>query len=136
MTVTGVDERTLSDKVAEEIRAMMARKRVNGTELARRLGVSKMWVSDRLRGNQEIGLNDLDRIAAVLGVTVADLMPGTGRQPVGWKVTTPNRPSDNRPAGRPRSGQTAKVGPTVGALYGRPQRIARRSQVPPLTSAA
>jgi transcriptional regulator with XRE-family HTH domain len=65
----------LTLQVAEEIRAMMGRKRVNQAGLARQLGVSQPWVSDRLRGNTPIDLTDLERIAVVLGVKPLDLMP-------------------------------------------------------------
>ena len=54
---------------------MLARRRVSGRELARRLDVSSPWVSYRLTGNQEIGLDDLERIAAALDVPVTDLLP-------------------------------------------------------------
>lgn len=66
---------TLSDRVAEEIRAMLARRRMSGRELARKLDVSSPWVSNRLTGHQEIGLAELERIAAALGVEVAALLP-------------------------------------------------------------
>lgn len=65
----------LSDRVAEEIRSWMGRRRISGAALARALGVSPAWVSYRLSGVQEIGLNDLQRIAAVLDVEAVDLMP-------------------------------------------------------------
>jgi transcriptional regulator with XRE-family HTH domain len=68
-------ERPLSAHVAEEIRALMGRRDINKTELARRLGVSDMWVGRRLRGKLPIDLDDLQRIAVVLGVDVYDLLP-------------------------------------------------------------
>ena len=71
------DDRTLSDRIAEEIRVLLTRRRMSGRELARRLDVSPGWVSYRLSGEQEIGTNDLQRIAAVLGVSASDLLPST-----------------------------------------------------------
>lgn len=65
----------LTEQVAEEIRAWLGRRRMSQAQLARSLGVSQMWVSDRLRGQQEIGLTDVERIAGVLGVRVVDLFP-------------------------------------------------------------
>lgn len=65
----------LTDLVAEEIRAMMARRRITGQQMARQLGVSNAWVSYRLNGKQAIDLNDLERIAGVLEVDVQDLLP-------------------------------------------------------------
>jgi transcriptional regulator with XRE-family HTH domain len=70
----GVNE-SLSDQAAEEVRAMLARRRMSGRKLAERLGVSHTWVSYRLTGQQEIGLNELARIAEVLDVAVIDLLP-------------------------------------------------------------
>jgi transcriptional regulator with XRE-family HTH domain len=67
--------RTLSEEVAEEIRAQLGRKRISQAELARKLGVSGTWVSYRLAGKQPIDLNDLAGIAATLDVAVADLIP-------------------------------------------------------------
>jgi len=65
----------MTSKVAEEILALMGRRRINKAELARRLEVSRTWVTNRLTGDQEIGVNELQRIAAVLGVTASDLVP-------------------------------------------------------------
>lgn len=71
---------SLSARAAEEIRAMLGRKRVTGRELARRLDVSSPWVSQRLTGHTEIGLNDLELIAAALDVEVSDLLPSPSRR--------------------------------------------------------
>jgi transcriptional regulator with XRE-family HTH domain len=71
-------DESLSDYVAAEIRAMIARKRTSGRGLAERLGVSRSWVSYRLTGNTEITLTDLERIAAALNVQVAELLPPRG----------------------------------------------------------
>ena len=101
---------TLSMRVAEEIRVLMVRRRVNQKQLAQRLNVSAMWVSGRLTGQTEIAVNDLPRIAAALEVPMADLLPadmlGGGRP----STTTPyvssaermtgHRPADNRPKKR------------------------------------
>ena len=75
-----MDAPTLSVRVAEEVRAWMGRRRMTGATLAAALGVSAAWVSYRLRGKQEIGLDDLQRIAAALDVSVADLLPPDIRQ--------------------------------------------------------
>jgi transcriptional regulator with XRE-family HTH domain len=65
----------LSEKVAEEIRALMARRMISGRQLATLLGVSPSWVSYRLTGMQPIDLNDLAMIAHALGARVLDLLP-------------------------------------------------------------
>jgi transcriptional regulator with XRE-family HTH domain len=97
---------TLSTRVAEEIRAAMARRRISGAEVARRLDVSPMWVSYRLAGRQEIGLTDLERIAGVLGMSPVDLLPSDVRrsgQPTEARVAQAVRPPDRRPKDKPGS---------------------------------
>ncbi len=75
--MTQANERTatLSELVAEEIRALMARRRVSGRQLAAQLQVSPSWVSYRLTGTQPIDVNDLLLIAHALEVGVHDLLP-------------------------------------------------------------
>lgn len=74
-------EMDMTGRVAEEIRALLARRRMSGRELARHLGVSPSWVSYRLTGTQPIDLNDLDTIARVLQVEIVDLLPRDRRTP-------------------------------------------------------
>lgn len=100
--------RPLSELVAEEIRAMLGRRRVSGRELARRLNVSSSWVNYRLTGAQPIDVNDLERIAVALDVTVLDLLPrdvrsqATVTQPEqGFREVTRTRPPGH-PAGSTR----------------------------------
>lgn len=120
----------MSDRVAEEVRAQLARKRITGRELARRLNVSHSWVNYRLTGTQEIGLNDLERIAAALGVDVAELLPlGPRSQTTGRSFAPAERPRDNRPKGRASSGES-----TAGIR--RPRRIANPALTSVLTLAA
>lgn len=95
---SGIDSTsTLSEQAAEELRALLARRRMSGRDLAKLLSVSPSWVSYRLTGTTEIGLNDLQRIATALEVEVSSLLPAS---------RTINSRS-GRPAGRPRS--TAKL---------------------------
>lgn len=54
---------------------MLARRRMSGRELARKLHVSPSWISYRLTGTQPIDLNDLAKIADALEVEPADLLP-------------------------------------------------------------
>lgn len=70
---------TLSDYAAGEIRAILARNRSTGKELAAKLGVSRSWVSYRLTGTTEITLNDLQQIATALDVEIGDLLPRTDK---------------------------------------------------------
>lgn len=69
------DTMTLSEAVAEEIRALLARRRMSGRQLAALLDVSQTWMSTRLKGTTPIDLNELSRIAAALNVEVAELLP-------------------------------------------------------------
>jgi transcriptional regulator with XRE-family HTH domain len=78
--VQGMSDATLSDRAAEEIRAALARRRISGSELARRIGVSHTWVTNRLAGHREIGLNDLQRIADALDAQVTDLLPALAKR--------------------------------------------------------
>lgn len=71
---------TLSAEVAEEIRAVLGRRRMSQAGLARALGRKPMWVSDRLRGEQEIGLDDLRSIADALGMRIVELLPESERR--------------------------------------------------------
>jgi len=127
------DVLTLSIRVAEEVRVAMARKRVNQSELARRIGVSIPWVNDRLNGATEIKVNDLPRIATALGVTVISLMPQEVRdgqtivgllQPAEKVSGHTFRPPDNRPNGRPRTSSTNAVRRTSRLPRGASQRAA------------
>jgi transcriptional regulator with XRE-family HTH domain len=92
--------RTLSDQVAEEIRVALARQRISGRELARKLEVSPNWVSLRITGAQAIALNDLEKIAAALGVDALDPLPREPRErtsrylPGEHVLTTVGQPAD------------------------------------------
>ena len=109
---------TLSSRVAEEIRVLMLRRRMAGRELARQLRVSPTWVSVRLTGQQEIGLNDLSEIASALGVEPLDLVTAAVKGPTLQQPVSPTpraraaastRPP-NRPAGRASGpGRTSRV---------------------------
>jgi len=114
--MTQANERaaTLSQMIAEEIRALMARRRMSGRQLAGQLGVSPSWVSYRLTGAQPIDVNDLSGIAKALGVGVHDLLPppekaaeAAGPSTTFWYPPVADRPAragsakGNRPAGHP-----------------------------------
>jgi transcriptional regulator with XRE-family HTH domain len=68
-------EQTLSTEVASAIKRELGGQDLNKSELARRLGVSHTWVTNRLAGHLEIGLNELQRIATALQVPITDLLP-------------------------------------------------------------
>jgi transcriptional regulator with XRE-family HTH domain len=106
---------TLSELVAEEIRALMGRRRMTQAQLARGIGKTEMWVSLRLRGKQALDMNDLHLIAGALEVGIHELLPppavaATAAEPTSghatlfvpthWVSDAPNLHVDNRPPGR------------------------------------
>lgn len=92
---------------------LLARRNISAAELARRTGLKQPYISRRMAGEVAFDLDDLERIAEVLDVEVADLLPrpneghvvvagGTPRR----KITTPTarKPSvtdRTRPTGHP-----------------------------------
>lgn len=120
----------LSDRIAEEIRALLARRRMSGRELARRLDVSPSWLSYRLTGVQPIDVNDLEMIAEVLDVNVTDLLGVAAdarlRVPRSNKdVSLRHRVGPARPASRPTDGRPGNYSASVRMPSGqrRPLRI-------------
>jgi DNA-binding Xre family transcriptional regulator len=61
--------------VAEEIRVLLARKRISAAELARRTGIKQSTMSRRMTGETAFDMDDLELIADALDVEVTDLMP-------------------------------------------------------------
>lgn len=70
-----VPQGSLSARIAEEVRVALARQRKTQRALADDLGVSVMWVNDRVNCVKDIGLNDLEKIAKALNVPLAELVP-------------------------------------------------------------
>lgn len=109
------ESQTLSEYVAGEIRATLARQRKSGRQLANALGASQTWVSSRLNGTTPIDLNDLARIAEALGIYAADLLP---RSTEGRLITTASNRHQAPPAPNGRSGNQ----PERPARTGHPSR--------------
>lgn len=65
---------TPTPDVAAEVRAELGRQGHTTAWLAGQLEVSDMWVSRRLRGRTRFTVEDLHRVASVLGITAADLL--------------------------------------------------------------
>lgn len=91
MSDTGVRTR-LRELAAEEIRVHLARRRMSASELARRTGMKQSTLARRMTGATAFDLDDLERIADVLGVQVADLLPRRDTANTLW-----NQPSAKRP---------------------------------------
>lgn len=130
-TVTPTVSLSLTEQVAEEIRALLARRRIKQSQLARALGVSEQWVSMRLKGAQPLDLNDVQRIADFFDVPVGDLFPqregkliavgGTSRpsraESKPWNLQLANRPQPNGPPNRNTpTPQTVRTGRVHAAL--------------------
>lgn len=81
--------RSFTEHVAAEVRAQLARQRVTGRELGRRLVTSPQWVSQRLQGRIAMSTEDLERIAEAIGVPVLSLVGVSAATPA---PTTPPDP--------------------------------------------
>jgi transcriptional regulator with XRE-family HTH domain len=78
MTDGGSVQRLLREQVAEEVRALLARKMMTGADVATAMKKSPMYVSRRIRGEVAFDLDDIQAIAEVLGVEIGDLFPHRG----------------------------------------------------------
>ena len=68
--------KTLSELVAERLRAEMAIQQIKASELAKRLGVSHMYVTRRMTSETSIDLRELEAIAGALNISPARLLAG------------------------------------------------------------
>ena len=75
-----VDLVDLVDLVASNIRAEAARQGIYQMDIARALGVRQTTISKRWKGGRAWPLEDLPKVAAVLGVTVVDLVSEPDKQ--------------------------------------------------------
>lgn len=125
--------RTLRERTAEEVRALLARKRISATELARQMGVSQAYVWRRLDGRTAFDLDDLERVALLLGVPILTLLPADLKDPqtiVGLlrpadrMSARKRRPVDNRPAGHPSTDSSTGVRRTARLPRGAVRRAA------------
>lgn len=89
MTVTPLPPRppgTLKERVAEEVRAQLARRNISVNSAAKELGWSQPYLSRRVNGKVAFDVEDLDTLAIWLGIPVgvllgqtADATPGPPR---------------------------------------------------------
>ena len=63
-----------TERVAEEVRSIMARRRITGAELARRMDRPQSNVARRLTGEIAWDVNDLSLVAEALEVDIRDLV--------------------------------------------------------------
>jgi transcriptional regulator with XRE-family HTH domain len=64
---------TLQERVAEEVRALLARRRMSAHQTAVSLGWTDMYMSRRLNSRAPFDLHDLEALAGLLQVPVAEL---------------------------------------------------------------
>ena len=69
-----MNDHDLNEKIAEEVRAWMARRRRSQSDLARHLGVARSAISVRMNGARDFSLAELVEIASWLEITPADLI--------------------------------------------------------------
>jgi transcriptional regulator with XRE-family HTH domain len=62
--------------IAEEIRALMARRQVSQTELAQAIGVAPATLSERVRGLKPFDMDQLERIAEHLDTSIESIIIG------------------------------------------------------------
>lgn len=65
---------TYREAVASEVRALMGRRRISQTRLAKALGMSQSALSRRLTGVQPFDTDDLYKLAALFDVEVTALL--------------------------------------------------------------
>ncbi|MEU4391610.1 helix-turn-helix transcriptional regulator [Kribbella sp. NPDC023855] len=83
LTVVPDQPARLTEQVAAEVRAHMARARINQTQLAEVLGITQSSVSKRLRGVIAFNVDELQQVAGLLGVHPAALLGGNPPSPNG-----------------------------------------------------
>lgn len=65
--------------VAEEVRAMLARRRLSARAAASALGWSQMYMSRRISGKTPLDVNDLCALAVLLDTDIAVFLTGYSR---------------------------------------------------------
>lgn len=116
-------EASLSEQVAEEVRALLGRRRMSGRQLATAMGVSPSWINYRLTGRQPIDLNDMQKMARALGVPVIQLLPADLRSMV--RVAYPVTPG---PGPKPNIRGPLTPGRSAPPTFG--QRSSTQGQTP------
>lgn len=68
-------EQTTTQRVAEQIRAILGRRQLSRSWLARELGMPVTTMNRRLRGDQAFTVDELTDVARVLEVPITSLFP-------------------------------------------------------------
>lgn len=118
-------ESDFGSQVAEEIRVLLVRRRLSAAELARQMGVTQSYLARRLLRGERLDLEDLRRIAAVLKVSVVDLLPSSARDvvsDVSFQVVTGRYPIN--PVSAPPASNGARRPPARRDSSGPPRETA------------
>jgi len=92
-------------RVAAEVRAWRSRRSMSQKELGLALGLSQTQISARLRGEVEIGLDEIESLSAIFGCTAEDLLrpalavqvtPRAGRRVTSAQTRSPLRLATER----------------------------------------
>lgn len=67
-------EQSLTETIAAEIRAEVARQRRKYSDLAKELGLAPATISDRMAGRVPFDTNELEKVAQWLGIDVVHLI--------------------------------------------------------------
>lgn len=85
---TALNERhdafNFADIVASNIRALAARRNMNQSQIARALGINQGAINQRWNGRRQWQLEDIARVADILGTTP-------------WKLCEPSEYDESRP---------------------------------------
>jgi transcriptional regulator with XRE-family HTH domain len=78
MKETDAMRQSLSESAKEALRVEMARQDIGTAKLAQQMGVTYLWLHRRLRGNTQMTVGDLERIADALGVPALKILGDRG----------------------------------------------------------
>lgn len=77
------DEPTFDERLGEAIHQELWRRRITQTQFAKQLGITQSALSQKTRGTRPFLAGELSLIAALLDVSVGDLMPAVTLRPDG-----------------------------------------------------
>jgi transcriptional regulator with XRE-family HTH domain len=86
-------------RFGEKLREVRVRAGISQEKLAELAGLHRTYVSSVERGKRNISLESIEKLANALEVTLADLMPASGRASGGGghSQVSPPRPPSSRP---------------------------------------
>ena len=75
MNMIEIEAATLDQKIAEELRALLARRRMSARQLAADLGWGHMYLQRRMLGRVPFSMSDLYQLTKALKVPLQSLLP-------------------------------------------------------------